>query len=239
MDRGNEAGELVCSGLLELSGGDEEEEEPTGPRTGAWSLLAVVKSTAYDCSALFGGPKRAGPIPEVLEDEYASFTAARQKQAFRSTLAFDVERMFAEKVVVYPHPYETIGFDLNLVIVQVLKVAFKALREDVRLVRFSNKGYRQLLIDVEFLRFLLPHYVGDEADHGTTNPLTGLEALLTEATKNAKERCDSSAMLLDDALETNHARAVVRGFMASNGGGDGLVRKFTIPEEDGEGGNDG
>ena len=241
MNRGNEAGELVCSDLFELSKEEvDSDEEASSPRVGAWSLLTVVKATAFDCAALFGGSKRAGPVPEVLEDEYASLTAARQKQAFRSTLAIDVERMFAEKIVVYPHPFENVGFDRNLVIVQVLKAAFKALREDVRLVRFSNRGYRQLLVDVEFLKFMMPHYVKDEAlsDHSTTNPLAGLESLLTEATNNAKERCDASAMLQDDTLETNQARAVVREFMASISGGDddddGLLQKFTIPEEEDE-----
>jgi hypothetical protein len=231
MNRGNEAGELICSDLLELS--KEDSDEASDPRVGAWSALAVVKSTAFDCAALFGGTKRAGPVPEVLEDEFTSLTAARQKQAFRSTLAFDVERMFAEKVVAYPHPFENVDFDRNLVIVQVLKVAFKALREDVRLVRFSNRGYRQLLVDVEFLKFMMPHYVKDEAlsDHSTTNPLAGLESLLTEATKSAKERCDSSAMLQDDTLETNQARAIVREFMASNGDENGLLSRFTIPPE--------
>ena len=229
MNRGDQAGQLLCANLLELS--QEEGEETTGPREGTTSLLSVVKATAFDCAALFGGPKRAGPIPEVLEDEYASLTATRQKQAFRSSLAVDVERMFAEKVVAYPHPFENLSFDRNLVIVQVLKVAFKALREDVRLVRFSNNGYRQLLVDTEFLKFLLPHYVKDESD---SNPLAGLESLLAEATNNAKERCDASAMLQDDTLEINQARAVVREFMASIGGDDGLLQKITIPEEESE-----
>mmetsp|Transcript_11899 Transcript_11899/g.28195 ORF Transcript_11899/g.28195 Transcript_11899/m.28195 type:complete len:1121 (+) Transcript_11899:63-3425(+) len=232
MNRGNEAGEWLCSNLSELS--KEEEEELSSPRVGAWSLLTVVKSTTFDCAALFGGSKRAGPIPEVLEDDFASLTAARKKQAFRSTLAFDVERMFAERVVAYPHPFENVDFDRNLLIVQVLKVAFKALREDVRLVRFSNEGYRKLLVDIEFLKFMLPHYVKDEAlsDHSTTNPITSLVSLLTEATKTAKERCDSSAMLQDDTLETNQARAVVRGFMAPNGADNGLVKNFTISDEE-------
>eukprot|EP00531_Pseudo-nitzschia_arenysensis_P000542 CAMPEP_0116132144 /NCGR_PEP_ID=MMETSP0329-20121206/9391_1 /TAXON_ID=697910 /ORGANISM="Pseudo-nitzschia arenysensis, Strain B593" /LENGTH=1063 /DNA_ID=CAMNT_0003626639 /DNA_START=34 /DNA_END=3221 /DNA_ORIENTATION=- len=223
MNRGDEAGESLCSNLLELS--KEEEEEVAGPRVGAWSVLSVIKATAFDCAALFGSPKRAGPVPEVLDDEYASLTAVRQKQAFRSALAFDVERMFTEKVVAYPHPFENVDFDRNLVVVQVLKVAFKALREDVRLVRFSNPGYRQLLVDVEFLKFMLPHYVKDETLSDATNPLTGLESLLTEAINNAKERCDASAMLQDDTIEINQARAVVRDFMASNGGEDGLLQR--------------
>eukprot|EP00536_Pseudo-nitzschia_multiseries_P016994 jgi/Psemu1/223392/e_gw1.1329.7.1 len=237
MNRGNEASELISSDLYKLSRDDgEEEEEATGPRVGAWSLLSVVKSTAFDCAGLFGGPKRAGPVPEDLEDEFVSLTMARQNQAFRSTLAIDVERMFAEKVFAYPHPFENFGFDRNFVVFQVLKVAFKALREDVRLVRFTNRGYRQLLVDLEFLKFMMPHYVNDAelVDHSTTNPITTLESLLTEAIKTAKERCDTSAMLHDDSVETNQARAVVREFMATNGADDGLTSRFTIPEDDDE-----
>ena len=232
LNRGNEGAELLSSNLFELSREDVTEEEDTiGPRFGTWSLLTVVKSTAFDCANLFGGPKRAGPIPEVLEDEYASLTAARQKQAFRSSLVVDVERMFEEKVVVYPHPFENFGFQRNLVIVLALKVAFKSLREDVRLVRFTNKGYRQLLIDVEFLKFMIPHYVKDEFLSDGSNTISALESLLTEVTKNAKERCDSSAMLQDDCSEMNQARAVIRDFMATNGGEDGLVSQFTIADD--------
>ncbi|MGK3739788.1 MAG: hypothetical protein ACI90V_006635 [Bacillariaceae sp.] len=233
LNRGNEGAELLSSNLFELSRDDvmEEEEEMTGPRVGTWSLLTVVKSTAFDCANLFGGPKRAGPIPEVLEDEYASLTAARQKQAFRSSLVVDVERMFEEKVVVYPHPFENFAFQRNLVVVLALKVAFKSLREDVRLVRFTNRGYRQLLIDVEFFKFMIPHYVKDEFLSDGSNTISVLESLLTEVTKNAKERCDSSAMLQDDCSEMNQARAVIRDFMATNGGEDGLVSQFTIADD--------
>jgi len=234
MSRGNEGAELLSSNLFELSWHDSGEAEKTGPRVGAWSLLTVVKSSAFDCADLFGCPKRAGPIPEVLADEYASLTSARQKQAFRSSLVIDVERMFEEKVVVYPHPFESFEFQRNLVIVLVLKVAFKSLREDVRLVRFSNTGYRQLLIDVEFLKFMLPHYVKDEFLADGSNTVSVLESLLTEVIKNAKERCDSSAMLQDDCLEINQARAVIRDFMARNRGEDGLVSRFTIVEDDGD-----
>ena len=236
MNRGDEAGQLLCLNLMELSKEEEEDEESLGPRIGTRSLLSMVKATAFDCAALFGGSKRAGPVPEALEDEYASLAAARQKQAFRSALAFDVERMFTEKVAVYPHPFENVAFDRDLVVVQVLKVAFKALREDVRLVRFSNRGYRQLLVDVEFLKFMIPHYVKDEAlsDHSTTNPIIGLESLLAEAINIAKERCDASVMLEDDTLEINQARAVVRAFMASADGEDGLLQTFIIPVEEDE-----
>ena len=220
INRGYEGGELLCTDLLDLSKEDYNQES-TGPRTSAWSLLTVVKNVCYDCSEIFGGSKREGPVPENLEDEYASLTMSRQLRT--SGLAFDVERMFAEKVIVYPSPFEIVDFERNSVVSLVLKVALKALAEDTKMVRFSIQGYRQLLVDVEFLKFMIPHYVKDDV----------LRNILTETIKCAKERCDSSAMLQDDTDEINQARASVRDFMSTNNSGqDGLLNRFTIPDED-------
>jgi hypothetical protein len=219
INRGNEGGELLCTALLDLSK-EEYNQESSGPRTNAWSLLAMVKNVCYDCAEIFGGAKPEGPVPENLEDEYASLTMSRQLRT--SGLAFDVERMFAEKVVVYPSPFEIVDFERNSVVSLVLKVALKTLTEDAKLVRFSIQGYRQLLVDVEFLKFMIPHYVKDEI----------LQNILTETIKCAKERCDSSAMLQDDTDEINQARAAIRDFMSTNSGDGGVLSRFTIPDEE-------
>jgi hypothetical protein len=219
VNKGNEGGELLCSSLLDLSK-DDYNQELIGPRTSAWLLLTVVKSVCYDCAELFGCSKREGPVPENLEDEYASLIMSRQIRA--SGLAFDVERMFAEKVVVYPHPFDIVDFARNSVVALVFKVALKCLAEDCRLIRFSIQGYRQLLVDVEFLKFMIPHYVNDEV----------LKSILMETVKCAKERCDGSAILQDDTEEINQARAVVRDFLSKNIGEDGVLNRFTIPIDD-------
>jgi len=224
MDKGNEAGELLCSRLLDLTK-DDPIGESAGPRACVWSILTLVKSVCYESANLFGGPKRAGPVPENLEDEYTSLTLSRRQQAVRSSgLAFDVERMFVEKVIVYPHPSEMVDFQRNSVVALLLKVAFKALIENARNVRFSVNGYRQFLVDLEFLKFMIPHYVEDEV----------LETLLTEAVKCAKERCHNSAMLNEDTEEINQARAAVRDFMAVNDGEEGILNRISIPDEEGD-----
>jgi hypothetical protein len=102
--------------------------------------------------------------------------------------------------------------------------------EESRLVRFSVGGYRQFLVDIEFLKFMVPHYVTGEPLPDGSNAQTVLDSLLTEAVKSAKERCDSSAALHDDSVETNEARAVVRDFMATNSGKEGQVHRVTIQE---------
>jgi hypothetical protein len=229
VNRGNKAGELVSSSLPELSKVDVGDS--TGPREGVCSLLAVVKSTCYECAGLFGGPKSAGPFPENLEDEYASLTASRHHQMRASGLAFDVERMFAEKVVIYPHLFEFADFQRNSVVALVLKVALKALMENSRLLRFSIPGFRQFMVDMEFLKFVLPHYVKDELLLDGSNARGVVEALVVEAVQCSKERCDGSAMLEGSSTEANQARAVVRDFLAVQGGENGVISQFTIPGE--------
>jgi hypothetical protein len=131
-----------------------------------------------DCADLFGGPKLAGPVPENLEDKFISLTISHAK----SGLAIDVERMFAEKIVVYPHPNDSIDFQRNAVVVLILKVALKALVEHSRHAVFALSGCRQLMIDMEFIKFMLPHYVKDECLADGSNSVSVLEALLAEAT---------------------------------------------------------
>ncbi|KAL3906781.1 MAG: hypothetical protein SGILL_009137 [Bacillariaceae sp.] len=229
VSRGSKAGELLSSSLKDFS--NEGTVDPSGPRDGVCSLLKVVKSSCYECAGLFGGPRNAGPFPENLEDEYTSLTATRQNT---SGLAFDVERMFAEKVVIYPHPYEFSDFQRNSVVALIFKVALRALLENSRIVRFSVSGYRQVIIDIEFLKFVLPHYVKDELLLDGSNAQSAVEALLVEVAQCSKERCDGSATLQDNSSEVNQARAVVRDFVAVNSADGGIVSLITIQDGDSE-----
>ena len=207
------------------------------PSLAVGRVLEIAKAASLDCANLFGGTKRAGPIPETLEDEYASLTSNLSRQSMnRSGLIFDVERMFVEKVVVYPHPNDVLDFQRNLVLAMVLRVAFKTLCESTRLVRFSLAGFRQLIVDVEFLRWYLPHYIKDETLPDGSQARGALETLLTEAIQTAKDRCPDRAELGEENDEKNHARATIRIFMSSiQGAGEaseGLnPRRFVLTED--------
>jgi hypothetical protein len=225
MNRGSDAADLLCIRLAELA---EEDVTIHGPRAGAWQVLEVVKLASYDCADLFGGPKRAGPAPYNLEDEMQSYT----RQAARSGLIFDVERMFAEKVVVYPHPSEFADFTRNSVLTIVMKVAFKAMVECSRTLRFSSEGFRQLMVDVEFFKYMIPHYVKDEFLSEGSNALAVLLKLLTDTASTGRERCtDESIINAEREVVINEARAVIRVFMAAQEGADGIVQRFTISED--------
>lgn len=222
MSRGHEAGVLLCLTLPELAhnhGPGTTTRE--GPRPVVCQVLELVKATSLDCSDLFGGNRRAGPIPDRLQDEYASLTSSRMNTSTsnRSGLVFDVERMFAEKVIVYPHPSDISDFQRNAVVALIFKVAFKAWAENARLLRFSVHGYRQIKVDVEFLKWFLPHYVKDETLPDGSNARTSLLSLLTEVVQTARERCVIEGEgLYQDVDETNDARATIRVFMSGLGG---------------------
>jgi vacuolar protein sorting-associated protein 51 len=230
MNQGCEAAEKICSILSGLS--KEDIPDATGPSPNVCSLLSSIKRTCLECADLFGGPKSGGPVPECLEDEFTSLTMSRQHQLRSAGLAFDVERMFAEKIVVYPHAFEYAEFSRNAIVFLVFKVALKELLENSHYVRFSVPGYRQFLLDMEFLKFLLPHYVKDEALADGSNPQTILESLLSDVCACANERCDGSALLQDNSSEINQARAAVRDFMSHNkeNKDDTVLNQFIIAE---------
>ena len=213
LNRGHEAATLLCSTLPELA--SKAAAALQGPRSVVCQLLEIAKTTSQDCADLFGGSRRAGPIPDVLDDEYVSLTASRMNANNRTGLAFDVERMFVEKVSVFPHPNDIFDFQRNSVLSIIFKVAFKALAENTRLLRFSVQGYRQLKIDVEFIKWFLPHFIKDEALADGSNARTALSSLLMEVVQSAKDRCViSGECLYQEVEETNHARAAIRHYMA-------------------------
>jgi len=224
LNRGHEAGMLLSSTLPDLAysvGGSQETNPLKGPRPVVCQVLELVKAASLDCADLFGGARRAGPIPENLEDEYASLTSSRMNNSTsnRSGLVFDVERMFAEKVTVYPHPSDVSDFHRNAVLVMIFKVAFKAWAENTRLLRFSVQGYRQIKVDVEFLKWFLPHFIKDETLSDGSNARTSLASVLAEVVQTAKERCviDGEG-LYQNVDETNQARATIRRYMSSQRG---------------------
>lgn len=230
MNQGALAANLLCDTMADdilTKEREEEESSLEGPRTGTWQLLELIKSSCQDCADLFGGSKRAGPVPESLEDEYISLTLSSQQH--KSGLAFDVERMFAEKIIIYPHPNDMTDFQRNAVVVLILKVALKACVESSRCMQFSLFGYRQLMADIEFLKYMLPHYVKDEVLADGSNTKTMLEALMTDVMSTARVQCSASSMLDDEQEEINYARSAIRIFISANS--NVLFKRFVIQED--------
>ena len=110
-------------------------------------------------------------------------------------LQLDVERMFQEKISIYPHTSMTLDFSRDAILAVFFKVVIKAVAEQTRHCSFTGDGFSQLLVDVEFLRGMVSHYVEKDYQMEGTNACTSLSSLLTEVLGCAGERCE-----VDDCL---------------------------------------
>lgn len=224
INRGSAATLYACD-ELNLVASQAGNDFPTEPRDAIVSLLQVVKTTSLACANIFGGERRAGPEPEPPQDEEDVFNSGGAA-AFKSPglssakgLHLDVERMFIEKVSTFPHPNCVIDFSRNQVIFIVFKVAFNGLVERIRGCTFTAKGYRQVQVDILFLRYLLPHYVKDENIGEDINGLSVLNNVLNDAINNAGERCLDLDCVGQDKIydpvsgESITLQSIIRNFM--------------------------
>ena len=192
--RGNDAA-AVGSADLSIIAQCASYDIPEAPNETAWRVLEIAKLTSISCASVFGGELMASPIPSFPDEDDGGLSLTGHMplggggiSAIKG-LQLDVERMFIEKVQIYPDQNYPVDFTRNSVVATVLKVAFKALIEQSRTCIFTARGYRQMQTNCEFLRHLLPHYVADETLADGTNPLSGLSNLLNDVMLNVGDRC--------------------------------------------------
>ena len=237
--KGYEASSAVCNDIWD-SCSIQSEFFPHGPSEASWKILETVKSTSKECTAAFGGNCRAGPIPNFSEDsdDYIRSKAISNYGAARGAmngLSLDVARMFKQKVQVYPHYSEIIDFSRSAVVVLMLKVAFKAWIEQIRFCTLSAFAYRQLQVDTEFLKVLLPHYVDEESSE-----IEDLINILGDIIINAGGRCDDfqcvgSTEYYDEARgKVLSPTSIAMAFLAEEeaAGKRGILGKFLIVDKD-------
>jgi hypothetical protein len=248
MNRGFHAAHVGCEQLFETAR-SQGDAFPDSPRPAAWHVLQVAKETSLDCATVFGGDKIAAPTRNYSEDEEddgggmsslthraAASSGVGHMAAAMKGLQLDVERMFADKVQVYPHTSTLLEFSRNAVVSSMLKIAFKAMMEHARICTFTAYGYRQLQVDVEFLRQLVPHYVKEEDEGGYT--CASLYTLLTDIMLSAGERCvEVDCVGTDEFYDPVHGimlspRSIVRTFMQADTteGGQNVSSQFTISD---------
>jgi len=244
-DRGSKAADAACEGFFDSamaatasSLGSEEISIPTSPRGGAWKCLEIAALASIDCANVFGGERAAGRVPPFPEDDngIGGSSGLLHHRSPMHGLQLDVERMFTERVQIYSHPCRIMEFTRNAVVATVLKVAFRALLEQSRLCEFTTAGYRQMQVDVEFFRHMVPHYVKDDFMDDGTNGRTSLYNLLNDAMLNAGQRClDPECVGVDEYYDSERACivtpiSIVREFMRNEEKKDsgGVTSKFVL-----------
>eukprot|EP00549_Striatella_unipunctata_P017052 CAMPEP_0118723704 /NCGR_PEP_ID=MMETSP0800-20121206/32152_1 /TAXON_ID=210618 ORGANISM="Striatella unipunctata, Strain CCMP2910" /NCGR_SAMPLE_ID=MMETSP0800 /ASSEMBLY_ACC=CAM_ASM_000638 /LENGTH=178 /DNA_ID=CAMNT_0006632161 /DNA_START=164 /DNA_END=697 /DNA_ORIENTATION=- len=173
--------------------------------------------TAIDCADVFGG------FPDAL---------GAHMDAMKG-LQLDVERMFTERVQIYPTGFQMKEFTPSAVVAVMLRTAVGAIVEHVRVRSFTTKQYRQLQIDVEFLRQLVPHYVKDEFLADGTNGCKSVHTLLNDVLTKAGERClDLDVVGTDEFFDESSSQYItptilLQRFMVSEDS-DEIIPRFTI-----------
>lgn len=223
-DRGFDACNDLCSNLTAIAS-TASDGFPDRPSSAACRLLEIAKLTSLDCVNLFGESKLAGPVPNFVSSNMGSQPLLVMNTSPLKGLQADVERMFKEEIIIYPHPSEIVDFSRDAVLVLLFKVAFKALVEQTRNCALSVGGYNYLLMDLEFLRDMVPHYVNENYQMEGHNACASLSTLLTEVLRSAGERCvDDEYVGTEDMVRT--ARSTLGNFMSSD-----ATATFVITED--------
>ena len=231
--KGYEASSGVCQDLWETCN-HQSEFSPHGPKEATWKMLEIAKNISIESAAAFGGNIQAGPIPN-FEDNSNDYMANMSARHNVKGLSLDVARMFTQKIQVYPHHSEIIEFSRNAVVALMLKVACKAWIEQIRLCTISSYSYRQLQIDTEFLKILLPHYVDDESQC-----MEELHNILIDVVLNAGGRCaDLECVGVTEYFDEARGKvlspnSIAMGFLVEEdaAGKRGVLGQFLIDDQD-------
>jgi hypothetical protein len=167
-----------------------------------------------ECSEVFGEHNWIGRFPDVRPDSFASFTQ-RSEWNRKKGLHLDVERMFKEKVRIYPLSSEIISRSPVSILFLVFKVSIRMLLEVVRSITLTGSEYLQFQLDLAFLKFLVPYYVKSDFTSNGSNASASLMALLSEVMLAAGERCIDVETVDNDQLKHQSSKILSR-FMAGS-----------------------
>jgi hypothetical protein len=200
-NRGEELAQSLCSDLADLY--EDGNQQPDSPREATYKALQIVKAVSLECADIFGCPKRAGPLPKMDDSNSLLGRGLTTPGSMRKTsLQLSVESIFKEKVAIFPHPSEELEASGNAVIFLVLKIAFRALLEHVRMNAFSASGYQQMQLDTEFLKHMLLHYIDrDYESKSGNNACISLSNLLADVMAAVRDRCTEGDVVRENEEE--------------------------------------
>ena len=203
MNRGAYAASELCNEMYLFSDARDPYAIPSGPRAILLNVFEIAKASCEDCISIVGGDLFVAPVAPFPEElEYAKVFGDRllgnAGGGATSGLQLDVERMFIEKIQVYPHSLDQLEYTRNSVISGIFRVALSSLYERVRSSVFSSFGYRQMKVDVLFLRYIIPHYVKDEYGTPEQNACSSLLNTIDDIMRRTGQRCFEYEAALDD-----------------------------------------
>ena len=211
LEKGAFMADLLCSNMERLA---SETVAFDAPREQVWKALGVVKELALECAEIFDSPSHAGPVPDLEEGPVIGGigNSGLNLGAMKTSLQLDVERMFKEKLAILLHPSENMDFSRSAFLFLMLKVAFREWFEAIRMEAFSVDGYKQMLVDIEFLKLMIPHYIDEEYSVDNNQASTSLMNLLSDILEAVGEQRFEDSYESDEDLLLS-CKSVLRSFM--------------------------
>jgi hypothetical protein len=212
-----------------------------GPSDNVLAVVKLAKTLSLQCATLFGGTKRAGPIPIWDESNFISTTTMSMLSNRKSGLYLDVERMFKEKVTIYPHPSDILEYSRDSAIFLYFKIVLRSWYESIveyATATFSLDEYLQMQVDTVFIKHIIPHYLSNEYHDTGTNGRAALATLMGDVLEAVEHRYHHQTMDNDPTYGSHHveeeiqrkARTLVRSFMVLVESDTKLSETFIIQE---------
>ena len=231
--------------LLSTVNSESAELDGQRPSDNVLAVVQYAKSLSLQCATLFGGTKRAGPVPiwdETIFNSGSMISAAGMLSNRKSGLYLDVERMFKEKVTIYSHPSDVLEYSRDTALFIYFKIVLRSWYENIReyaSTTFSSNEYMQMQIDIIFIKYIIPHYLSnDYHDHNNngTNGRTALTTLMNDVLEAVDDRHQSADHKNNhtygrdnDDIQRN-ARNIVRSFMVSVESDVSVADTFIVKE---------
>lgn len=177
-----------------------ENEVSNGPSQPILDCLSMAKQLHSDISEIFEVGKRGTVIPKWKDDDSGQVTTLSGSR--KTGVYLDVERMFKEHVVVYPHPSELIKLTAAAGLFLFLKIVMSSLVEYAKQHSFTSAGYKQAEIDYLFLKQLVCHYVDEKEIIGGMNCCSALRNLLKDFIDSARDRYSDNGSIGQAEIST-------------------------------------
>ena len=229
--------DAVCNACVDslISCSIESDFFPHGPSDAATKILEIAKSICSECNAAFGTKLKASDLPDFgsdyRQDNMSLMSGSRLSTGHGAVkgLSLDIARIFTQRVQIYGDSYDIIKFSRDSILSYALRVAIKAWSEQLRLCSFSTFAYRQIQVDSEFLKYMLPHYISQDY-------LADLNGLINDLVMNAGERClDSECVGVNEFFDEVRTKilsplSIALGWLKEEdaAGGRGALEHFVI-----------
>jgi vacuolar protein sorting-associated protein 51 len=203
---------VINQHTIELASLADDDEDSSSPSNSIVEVLALAKNLFGEVSEIFEEGKCGGPIPVWKDSENLVATANVGR---KTGLYLDVERIFKEQVIIYPHPSNHIPLTATSALFLFLKVVIQSLIEYSKMNTFTSRGYEQAAIDFLFLKQMIPHYFSDKEMVGGVNCCSALRGQLSDFFEVAQDRCANSRIDgNEDGMTLVHASEVVQAYLS-------------------------